>query len=282
MRSGIAPAFSMTPIHSPSQVLETVQQAKAGASAYCTNFFPVQAKLQAWIIHQELWSEVQAGAAFFLRKDRHFWHLYFSAANPEALTRALAGMPELKRERLVLDLVGKPEGLAELSQVLEASGFRPYTNLLRLARSSQPVAPTEDTIQVLWADQADGAAILQMLESSFDCYADQLPITYELAEALAGRQIMAIKQGSSLAALLYFETQGLTSNIRYWVVAEEFRSHRYGSALIRQYFMAQTTVRRFLLWVTAKNDNAIQKYRHYGYAPDGLVDQVFVNALIRS
>jgi ribosomal protein S18 acetylase RimI-like enzyme len=121
-----------------------------------------------------------------------------------------------------------------------------------------------------------------LLESAFDRYADQLPRAYEIEGAIAARQIMAIKCDGVLAALLYFETQGFTSTVRYWVVAEGFRSKRFGAALMRHYFASQAAVRRFILWVTADNENAVQKYRHYGYSPDGLVDHVLVNPMIRS
>jgi ribosomal protein S18 acetylase RimI-like enzyme len=133
---------------------------------------------------------------------------------------------------------------------------------------------------VVWADIADRDGILGLLNRSFDPYADQIPTPYEIEAAIASRQILAIKCDGSLAALLFFETQGFTSTVRYWVVAEEFQSRGFGSALIRHYFAAQGAVRRFILWVTVDNDNAVQKYRHYGYQPDGLVDHVMVNSLI--
>jgi hypothetical protein len=103
---------------------------------------------------------------------------------------------------------------------------------------------------------------------------------YEIEEALTARQILALKCDGALAALLFFETQGFTSTVRYWVVAERFRSNRFGATLIRHYFASHPAVRRFILWVTADNENAVQKYRHYGYAPDGLVDYVLVNEMI--
>jgi ribosomal protein S18 acetylase RimI-like enzyme len=270
----------MTPVTSLNQVQNAVQKAKTGASAFCTNFFPLQSKLQAWIDHQELWHQTHESVEFVLRKDRNFWHLYFSARSPEALAQALNGMPELKKERVVTDLVGNEASTAELIKMFEGAGLRPYTKLLRLARASQPLSPADSTA-VVWADPAENSVILQLLEKEFDPYADQLPTAYELAAALTGRQIMAIRHDSKIAALLYFETQGFTSSIRYWVVAAEFRSYRYGSALIRHYLMTHTAVRRFLLWVAAKNENAIQKYQHYGYAPDGLVDHILVNDLIQ-
>jgi hypothetical protein len=51
---------------------------------------------------------------------------------------------------------------------------------------------------------------------------------------------------------------------------------------MRYYLATHGAVRRFILWVTVSNENAVQKYRHYGYAPDGLIDDVLVNQMIRS
>ena len=126
------------------------------------------------------------------------------------------------------------------------------------------------------AAEGDAPEILWSIERSFDRFADQLPTLYEIEAAIAARQISIIKQNGAIAALLFFETQGMTSTIRYWLVAAQFHSRGFGSALIRHYFLSQSVVRRFILWVTATNEKAIQKYQHYGYAPDGLVDHVLV------
>src|SRR5206468_2421606 len=119
---------------------------------------------------------------------------------------------------------------------------------------------------------SDASAILALIEAAFDRYADQLPALYEVEHAISAGQIFIISRAGEIAALLFFETQGLTSTVRYWVVAETFRSHGYGSLLMRHYWNTQAAVRRFILWVRAANDDALSKYRHYGYLPDGLVD----------
>ena len=80
-----------------------------------------------------------------------------------------------------------------------------------------------------------------------------------------------------MAALLFFETVGLSSTLRYWAVDLAFQSRRLGGAVIRHYFAIHSGVRRFLLWVATANQNALTKYQHYGYAADGLFDLVFVN-----
>jgi hypothetical protein len=274
----------LSPVQQVSQVLDAIQQARTGASVFGTNFFPVQSKLQAWIDHQELWAGVVKGAALFLRKDRNFWHLFFSASNPEALEQALQALPQLKTERVVTDVVGKEGGPDPFMAALERARFRPYSKLLRLARPSMPEGekPTMPARSApVLASKTQSSALLALIESFFDPYADQIPLPYEIEAAIASQQIFVVQPHSEVAALLFFETQGLTSTIRYWVVGQKFLSHGFGSALIRHYFLAHNKVRRFVLWVAANNDNALRKYQHYGYAPDGLVDHVLVNELIR-
>ena len=270
----------MSPITATSQVFDAIQGAKAGASAFCTNFFPVQGKLQGWIDRGELLGELRDRSAFFLRKDRDFRHLFFCATDVATLEREITALPCLKTDRVAVDLVGSEAVLAHLLKVVESAGFGCYARLVRLARaSSQPEQPqpSVDGVRILYAGKTDCQAIMDLLECSFDRYADQLPMLCEIEAAVEARQILAVKCEGTLAALLFFESQGFTSTIRFWVVAERFRTHRFGSALMRHYFSAQSAVRRFILWVTADNENAVLKYRHYGYVPDGLIDHVLVN-----
>ena len=273
----------MNPVSTATQVFDAIQGARAGASAFCTNFFPAQGKLQGWINHGELLGELRDRSAFFLRKDRDFWHLYFCAPNVATLQQEITALPSLKTERVAVDLVGTEADLGEVLRVVESVGFRRHARLLRLARPGQPAGPqaSADGAEVRCADKTDCQAIISLLECSFDRYADQLPMPYEIEAAIAARQVLVIKCEGRLAALLFFESQGFTSTIRYWVVAEQFRSHRFGAALMRHYFAAQSAVRRFILWVTADNTNAVLKYGHYGYAHDGLIDHVLVNEMTR-
>jgi ribosomal protein S18 acetylase RimI-like enzyme len=104
---------------------------------------------------------------------------------------------------------------------------------------------------------------------------------YEIEEAVEAGQIRVAHYDGALAGLLFFETQGFTSTLRYWLIAPEFRSQRFGSGLMHRYFADHPAVRRFLLWVIAANADAIGKYEHYGFAPEGLVDHVLANERIR-
>ena len=272
----------MNPVQTGNQVFEVIQQVKMAAPAYCTNFFPVQSKLQKWIDHGELAVEPHDEAAFFLRKDRDFWHFYYCAASVPVLQKGLVNLHSLKTEPVVTDLVGDEKSLDLVRPALEVAGFRHYTQLQRLARMSQPQreATAKPDASVDFAEKADCGAVLALIEGAFDHYGEQLPMAYEIETAIGNRQVLAAKHNGMLAGLLFFETQGFTSAIRFWAVAEQLRDLHCGSALIRRYFETQSAVRRFTLWVNAANENAIQKYQHYGYAPDGLIDYVLANELI--
>jgi ribosomal protein S18 acetylase RimI-like enzyme len=272
----------MIPAPAIGGVFDAIQQVKTGAPAFCTNFFPVQRKLQEWIEHGELLLENRGEAAFFLRQDRDFWHFYFCARDVAALGREIAALADLKTRRLTTDLVGSEETLRDINGALTAASFRPYAQLQRMARAGGPTAPSASTddAPVTLAEHTDGPAVLALLEAGFDRFADQLPLLREIEAAIAARQILAVKVEGTLAAVLFFETQGFTSSVRYWAVAAPFRSRRLGAVLMRRYLESHSTVRRFTLWVVADNRNAIEKYRHYGYEPDGLVDHVLLNGLI--
>lgn len=270
-------------IQSASEVGEAVNQAKASAAAFCTNFFPAPSRLQSWIEHGELIFEQGNGTALFLRKDRGFWHLYFSSATPASLRKAVIALPSLSTEPVVVDLVGQEAATDELAGLFEGTGFRRYQRLFRMARIVPTAIPpvVAGDPRVVRAGKEDVQPILDLLLRSFDSRAEQIPMPYEIEAALEAGQIWVGRCHGALAGLLFFETQGLTSTLRYWLVAPEFQAKRFGSALMQRYFADHPAVRRFLLWVVADNSGAIAKYEHYGFVPDGLVDHVLANEVIR-
>ena len=276
----------MIPVTTPEQVAGAIQQVKAAAPNFCTNFFPAQSRLKAWIDRRELIFQSYSGCAFFLRHDRDFHHLYFSASDPENLEGTLPRLECLNSHGVTADLVGSEASLQALVKAFWTAGFRQYSRLLRLSRAARTAEQLSDRgpspkDPVTLAQPTDASAVLALIESSFDRYADQLPVLYEIEHAIAERQVLVVNSGGEIAALLFFETQGLTSIVRYWVVADAFRSHGYGSMLMRHYWRSQANARRFVLWVRAANDDALSKYRHYSYTPDGLVDHVMANSMIK-
>jgi ribosomal protein S18 acetylase RimI-like enzyme len=271
----------MSPVNTVGEVLDAVRRIKTGATGFCTNLFPSPQKLQSWVDHHELFSEPRDGATFFFKKDRDFWHLYFCAADLPGLRQAMNLVPQITTEPVVADLVGVDAALGELLPSLETAGFRRYARLQRMSRAGtgdEAGRAVDDP--TVFAEKHDSPAVLELIESLFDRYGEQLPMPYEIESAVDNHQVVAVKRDDTVAGILFFETQGLASAVRFWAVAEKFQSSGVGSALMRRYLQVHSDVRRFTLWVNANNQNAIRKYEHYRYAPDGLVDCILANGLI--
>lgn len=264
------------------EVFDAIQKTKMAASNFRTNFFPVPAKLQNWIERDELSGEVRESTAFFFRKDRDFFRFYFCAGSLEKLAAEISTLSILKTGRVATDLIGNETTVNEMCAPLEAVGFLRYARLQRMARPAQTAGSTDSNLPIVFAEKADVPTVLELIENNFDRFGEQLPALYEIEAAIASRQIFVVKRDEKIAGLLFFETQGFNSIVRFWAVAEKFRALKIGSALMQHYFKTQNAVRRFTLWVNANNDNAIQKYKHYGYAPDGLIDCVLTNKMIRA
>ena len=95
--------------------------------------------------------------------------------------------------------------------------------------------------------------------------------------ALVGNQILVVRHSpNTVSGFLWWIQTGLTATIRYWGVDAAWRGCGVGGRLMNSYFGLTRECRRHLLWVRENNVTAAACYDHYGYKPDGLIDQVMV------
>lgn len=252
---------------------------KSNASGFFSNFYSNPQKIQQWIVNDELYYYEKNDAAFFLRSDQNVWHLYFFSANHDALVRELNANSFVKNQFVVTDLVYKGED-TKITPLLALSGFSPYRHLFRMCyvpEKSESINTLADEHDIHLADKLDTDQILSLLKSSFDILAEQLPPPHEIESAIEAKQIWVARVPSGLGGLLFFETQGVTSLLRYWLIAPALRGKGIGKKLMQVYFSLHPNVQRFLLWVMSDNEDVISRYKHYGYIPDGLINQVLIN-----
>jgi hypothetical protein len=240
-----------------------------------TNFYPSPDKLQRSIEHRTLYSVSIGNVLFILRRDRDFFHMSYVASRDADLASALGDLVGTIGEAMTVDVLGKREHVDDMAGVFGQVGFKSHRTLVRMTAKGpmeQPVLQPE----VELALSADGPALAHMLDVALDRFAEQIPDTSEMAAAAADNKVLLVRSGSTIAGLLYFEVTGQSSLLRHWLVDLAYREQRVGARLMRRYFAECTNVRRFLLWVISDNHNAIDRYRHYGYEQDGLVDQVLI------
>ena len=272
----------MNPLPSVAAIYEQLDQARR-AGPLVTNFYPVPDKLQRAVERGELSSVTVGDVLFVLRRDRDFLHLSFVASAAAQLVPALRELVSSLTRTVTVDVLGPRERVAELAALFAQVGFRGHCVLDRMTRVTKVAGPGEPPQatadpEVELASRDDGAALAGMLEAALDRHAEQIPDADEMAKAAEERKVLVIRAApaGAIAGMLFFEATGQSSLLRHWLVDPAHRDRRVGARLMRRYFADCKDVRRFLLWVISDNHNAIDRYRHYGYQQDGLIDQVLI------
>jgi GNAT superfamily N-acetyltransferase len=261
------------------QLKEAFQRVKGKATNFTTNLFAQPEQVRTWIDRRCLFVRSSRGAILVFRRDRDFYHLYHVAADGHALGAALAGLRGLEPDgALAADLVGREPEVALLADVYASGGFRRYTSLVRMARIGGHGTRPDDYEDpgVLFACPDDAPTILAFLERLLDRFAEQVPELGDLEDAAAAGNILLAWHGQDLGGVLIQGTTGLTSVLRHWFVDDRRRGQGTGSRLIKTFFRLCRTSRRITLWVISDNENAIAKYRHYGFQAEPLIDQIML------
>lgn len=272
----------MNQLPSVAAVYEQMDRARR-AGPLMTNFYPVPDKLQRSIDRGDLFSMTAGNVLFVLRRDRDFLHLSYLASTAADLALAVRELVASVAETVTVDVLGPRARIAEIIALFEQAGFRGQCLLERMTKVTRPedaAPPAAPDPEIVLAGEGDGAALAAMLEAELDRFSEQIPDADEMARAASERKILIIRSGirtgQAIAGMLFYEVTGQSSLLRHWVVDPAYRDQRIGARLMRRYFAECKDVRRFLLWVISDNHNAIDRYRHYGYQQDGLIDQVLI------
>ena len=73
---------------------------------------------------------------------------------------------------------------------------------------------------------------------------------------------------------LIFELSASTLYLRYWFTHPDYRDKKVGSRLLRRFFEEGKDTKRQLFWVIRTNENAIKRYKHYGFTEENMYDFV--------
>jgi GNAT superfamily N-acetyltransferase len=248
-----------------------IQRIRSGTRSFVTNVFGSASR------HRRL-QVVDCGEHFvLLKQNEESCSRLFFAARQEEMRSALAGIRHRGLEPLVVDLVGQPPAIQNLAEEFSVAGFRPYLRLIRLSRpggvsangtsGSPPCEPAQHT---------DISPIIHFLRHNFDAYTDQLPDYDEIREAVDAHGIRVLRHEGALDGFLWHKKTGLTALVRYWCSNPDARGRGVGGRLMHDYFERTRECTRHLLWARENNIPALTRYRHYGYSPDGLEDQLML------
>lgn len=265
----------MNKIQSHNQIRNAIAAVKAYRKGLLTNFFMGKSRCDL-LIKKELLHIVDFNQCrFILHEDHHFYHIYFIATDMDALSEAFKKFFTRYPSLIwVIDIIGIDNHL--LSSLCEQHGFEKYAGLTRMSRIENVSLSQKPDSRVKYAAIEEEEQIVELLETHFDKYSEQIPMREEITEWIKGNRIITVAEQSRVIGFVIFEINGETSCLRYWFTHPEYRDRKTGSALLRRFFHECCHTKRQLFWVVDTNSNAIARYKHYGFEFERIYDQVMI------
>jgi ribosomal protein S18 acetylase RimI-like enzyme len=214
---------------------------------------------------------------FILYKDYDFYHIYFLATNKERLDKMLNKfVKQYSRNIFVVDIIGSNLTIEVLSRLFKRTGFERYVFIYRMVRLKNLDAPQIIDPKVIFAPLDYSEQIYNILEGYYDKYSEQIPLHEEVIQWLTNNNVLTVVEQKKIIGFVIFEITGITSYLRYWFTHPDYRNQKIGSALLRRFFHESRNTKRQLFWVISTNENAIIRYKHYGFKAEQMFDQVMI------
>ncbi len=242
-----------------------------------SNFFPDEKRMTRWC-ESGTFSYVElGGSTFLMRRQEGFSSIYFLSADVESLAKDVSSLISVNGSvRMVVDVLGRNALREPMERVFKNMGFAHLTVLQRMSRRTPGIRYcAEMGIEV--AKQSDAPAIHRLLTGNFIAEEEQIPCLAEVQDWIAAQSILVARSGAAndIEGFVIFDLSPAALYLRYWFVSPGARGNGVGGRLMRSMFAAGANTKRQYFWVKADNENAIKRYRHYGFEFEELKDTVF-------
>jgi len=269
----------METLTSYTNIINAINKIKSLKEEYITNFFFGEERCNLLIKNKLLYIICYKKCIFILHKDFYFFHLYYISSSEKTLSDSLT---ELSKNYInytfVTDIIGTEIYTNKIIGIFSQIGFNIYTTLNRMSRiknlDEQQIIDTRT--ENAHPNQAE--QIFNILDKYFDKYCEQIPLLEEITQFINNKNVFVITEQQKVLAFVIYEIKGMTSYLRYWFVLPEYRDKKYGSILLRRFFYESRNTKRQIFWVLASNENAIIKYKHYGFETETIQDIVMIKS----
>src|SRR4026209_660837 len=179
-------------VHKAEEITALVQKVKEKGGSFFTNFFSDAVKLDYWLYNKRLYYQLTDYGLLFFRKNESFSYLYYCVVSLENLKRLIN--QDLPDERLVVDIIGKIENIANIVELFTVSGFKIYTQLHRFIRLNNDDSNYyEPSDEVTEATLADAEEIARLFKDNFDKLSEQVPNFEEVKKWITEKKVFIIK-----------------------------------------------------------------------------------------
>lgn len=241
---------------------------------FVTNFFLDPVKHSVWITKGDCHTEMVGDTLFVIRTDSGFWNVFYSSSNNETLSSDIKTLTSrFPEQTMMFDIVGREVQCKPLVDVFKELGFKEATSLVRMNRMAESfVYIPDDSIRK--ASEYDIPRISNLLHEYFNPQNEQIPYDEELIDYANQGHVLVCEEQGGIAGFLIYELNASTLYLRYWFTHPDFRDKKVGSRLLRRFFEEGKDTKRQIFWVIRTNENAIKRYKHYGFNEENMFDYV--------
>lgn len=241
---------------------------------YITNFFLDPVKHAIWIKKGDCYVERIDNTLFIIKKSLTFWNVFYCSTTLDDFSHDLTCFfAEHPGTTLMFDIVGRDIQCQPVVEVFRSKGSHEATSLVRMTRIAEPFDYTPDT-SIRKATGADISEVSKLLNEYFNPQNEQIPYDEELLDYARQGHVLVCQEEGRMAGFLIYELNATTLYLRYWFTHPDFRNKKVGSRLLRRFFEDGKNTKRQFFWVIRSNENAIKRYKHYGFAEENMFDFV--------
>lgn len=259
-------------LNSFEDVRDSINRIRGLRKGFFTNFFPEQRKIRIWCAHQLLCVLELENTAIFMKKDDGFTSVMYCTSNLDELFLALSQLPQ--DDIYVVDQIVDARTETSLLERFLEVGYKVRRSLVRMSRINIEQPKKNDSLIDFHATEDDIPELTALLQANFDKYSEQLPTMEELRDFIEAQHVIIQRIGSVIVGFIIYDQTPSTLYLRYWLVNSEFRNQGVGSSLFHEFSRRGNECKRHMLWVVEDNDNAIIRYKHYGYSKENMRNYV--------
>ena len=264
----------MEQIVSLEQLQGKVVDVRSLRKGFLTNFFLDPVKHGLWIAKGDCYAERIGSTLFIVKQSPTFWNVFYCSTTHEEFGADLSAfMAEHAAATMMFDIVGRDVQCQPMVELLKSKSCQVATSLVRMTRMAEPFDYTSDAT-IRKATEADIPQVSQLLHEYFNPQNEQIPYDEELLDYASQGHVLVCEEERKMAGFLIYELNATTLYLRYWFTHPDYRDRKVGSRLLRRFFEEGKDTKRQLFWVIRTNENAIVRYRHYGFAEENMFDYV--------
>lgn len=264
----------MKKVESVEELRGRIAEIRSLRRGFITNFFLDPLKHGLWIAKGDCHMERMGSTLFIIKQSPTFWNVFYCSTTLDDFSHDLSDfMAEHSDVTMMFDIVGRDIQCQPMMELFRSKSCKEATSLVRMTRLTTTMDYTPDS-SICKAVESDIPEVSKLLHTYFDEQTEQIPYDEELLEYVRQGHVLVCEEEGKMVGFLIYELNATTLYLRYWFTHPDFRDKKVGSRLLRRFFDEGKDTKRQLFWVIRSNENAIVRYRHYGFAEENMFDYV--------